>query len=132
MSSTCFITYCGTGSRVIWFLVFICPFIRLMNLQPPWKFVGVPKYIDPCKFSYMVLGGHASSWISAYVPNSTLQCLDWSKLQYFIMVLWEYYFDELPTAGKSFIHSSTNMIISMTTHPKTLLNGRVLLMALFH
>ena len=46
------------------------------------------------------------------------------------MVLGGYVCEIPPTGGNAFIHSTTNMIISMTMRPGTLLNFRELHMAL--
>ena len=76
VSYTCFIVDCGMGSGVNFFLAIIFPFLRMMKFQLTWKFAVVPRYMDPCDLSAMVLVGIVSSYISTYVPNSTLQCLD--------------------------------------------------------
>ena len=79
----------------------------LMNLQLPWKFVVGLMYMDLCNFSSMVLVGGVSSCVSSYVTNSTLQCVDYSKVQSIMMVLGEYVCDIPPTGGKAFILSTT-------------------------
>ena len=118
------------GSWANFFLVILCNDIRPMNLHMPCKFVVVPRYMAPQNISAMVLVRDAFSWVSTYVTKYTLQCLEYYKLQYYMMVLWEYICDIPPTGGKEFRHITKISIISMTICPGSLLNGRVLHMDL--
>ena len=104
MSSTWFITYCGMGSRVNLFLLILCPVLRLTNLHITWKFAVGPWHMAPWDLSAKVLVGGASSCVSGFVPNYTLQCLEQSRVQSSMMVLGEYICDIAPTWGKEFIH----------------------------
>ena len=103
-----------------------------MNLQLTCKFVVAPMYMAPYDLSDMVLVVGASSCVSAYVQNSTLKCLVYSKVESIIMVLEEYFCGIPSIGGKSFSHITTNRIISMTMRPGDLLNGRVIHMSLTH
>ena len=75
------------------FLVVLCPVLSITNLQLPCNSIVGPMYIDICDFSAKVLVVGASSYVSAYVPNSTLQCLEYSILQSGMMVLGDYVCD---------------------------------------
>ena len=76
-------------SEVNLLLVIIHPVLSLINLQLPWNFLVGPRYMDPYDISFMVLVGGSSLLFSSYVPNYTLQCLEYSKVQSFIMILGE-------------------------------------------
>ena len=67
-----------------------------------------------------------------HVPNYTVNCSEYSKVKYLMMVLGEYICDIPPTGGKAFIPNTTNGIISTKIRPRTLLNGKVLHMDLAH
>ena len=84
-----------------------------MSLQLPWKFVVCPRYMDHCDLSAMMLVGGAYTWVSACVPNYTIQCLEKSKVKSFMMVQGGYVCDIPTIGGKAFSHRTTNMTISM-------------------
>ena len=89
----------------------ICPVLGLMNLHPTRNCVVGPRYMDPCDLSDMVLVGGAYSWVSAYVPNCTIQCFEYSKVKYVMIVLGEYICEIPPIGGKEFSHITTNRIV---------------------
>ena len=110
----------------------ICPVRRLSNLQLCWNFLVAPRNIASFGRSSTVLVGFASSSVSAYVSNSTLQFFMYSRLRFIIIFLGEYIWWILMSGGKEFSHNTTKRIIPIMICTGDLFNVRVIQISHVH